>query len=297
MEHHSESRKKISVNETAQLSSRGNKAGYLQDNRPQSSVQKVLLSAIERPGPLVQQPVYQLQSMSDNNAVMQLARIKTTPRKVTSKRRTLSGHGGLRRGPKNTIRKFRVPKGKSVMRPAPPGATLGNLSMLLNEKKNLSRSELLKLMKVSTTQEIWSNKAVVGLIKGSIKITKTKTQEKALNKLLKGGYSDLTGGEKGSLTKLESKKEFEEWAKGHVESEAFKTFGEGEEMEDMELTPFEDKLKSKSPHDENEYVKSKTILSDYIGNNSGLNDFVVNACSYDTDAPFTGFQIDHKKDK
>lgn len=280
MQQYSDFQKKIKAGETVQakLSPHAHNAAYLQDNRPQS---------------LQQHQVFQLQSVT-KDAVMQFARTKTTKRKNTSKRRTLSGHGNLRRSPRDIV-KFKIPKGKTVTRPAPPGATLGDLSMLLNEQKNLSRVDLLKKMKVSTTQDIWRNKNVVRIIKGNNKIPKTKTQEVALDELLKKSYDDLTGGQKGSLTRLESKKEFEEWSHMHVEGEAFKTFGEGEEMEDMELAPFESKLKSKSSHDENEYVKNKTVLSQYVGSTPGINDFMVNACSYDQDSPFTGFQLDQKK--
>jgi hypothetical protein len=235
--------------------------------------------------------LFQLQSVVRNGAVTQLAKTKTTVGKKTSKRRTISGHGKLRRDNKKVMMKFKVPKGKTIMRPAPPGATLGNLSMLLNEQKGLSRKELLKKMKVSTTKDLWTNKHVIGIIKANPNIPKTKGQEASMDKLLKG--QTLTGPEKGALTRMESKSEFEQWVNTYVKNETFKTFGEGEEMEDMEFTPFESKLKSSSPHDENEYVKNKTNLSQYVSD-PGINDCVVNACSWDEESPYTGFQIDQK---
>jgi hypothetical protein len=272
MQQHFDLQKKTQSGETVQAKSSSLNATYLRDNRPQHHL-------------------FQLQPIAKSETVMQFARIKKK-KKTAPKRRTLSGHGNLRRNSKK-IAKFKVPKGKSIFRPAPPGATLGNLSMLLNEQ-NLSRVDLLKKMKVSTTPEIWRNKGVVKIIKTNNKIPKTKTQEDAIDELLKKGYDSLTGPQKGSLTRLESKKEFEEWSHSHVESETFKTFGEGEDMEDMELMPFENKLKSTSPHSDNEYVSKKTVLSQYVNSNPGIDEFTVNACSYDPDCPYTGFQLDQK---
>lgn len=81
----------------------GSNAVYLQDNRPQRAVHQLM----QRPS-----------ATTPRGTVAQLAR--------TSK--TISGHGNLRRGgKKKDIMKYKVPKGKTIMRPAPPGATLGNL--------------------------------------------------------------------------------------------------------------------------------------------------------------------------
>jgi hypothetical protein len=65
-------------------------------------------------------------------------------------------------------------------------------------------------------------------------------------------------------------------------------------MEDMQLEEFEDKLKSKKSHNENEYVSAPTNLSDYVNSNPGTDDYIVNACSWDEESPYTGFQIDKK---
>lgn len=264
MEQYSQYHKKASVGTpgSANASAHVRKAGYLQDNRPQSALLQ---------------------------GVFQLARVK----KPVRASRTLSGHGKLRRGGRrNAVMKFKVPKGQSITRPAPPGATLGNLSMLLNEKKGLTRQQLRRKMKISTTPELWGNKKVVRLIKDNTSIPKTTKQEAALEKLLKN--KTLASGEKISLAALERNEHFEKWAESHVKPHTFKTFSEGQKMEDMQLTPFESALKSTTPHSENEYVGGATNLSSYVRANPGINDFTVNACSYDQCSPFTGFQIDQK---
>jgi hypothetical protein len=270
MEQYSEFQKKMPAGKTA-LSSVGRQAGYLQDNRPQSA----LANDIFQKQPAV------------NNGVFQLARTKTPIRK------TLSGHGKLRRGGRrNAVMKFKVPKGQTITRPAPPGATLGNLSMLLNEQKGLSKQHLRRKMKISTTPELWGNKKVVRLIKYNATIPKTTKQAAALEKVLKN--KPLLPGEKISLASLERNEHFEKWAESHVKPHTFKTFSGGQQMEDMQLTPFEPALKSATPHSENEYVGGATNLSGYVRGNPGINDFTVNACSYDHASPFTGFQIDQK---
>lgn len=273
MHDYSHLQKRTAASATVQAkSSQGNKSTYLQDNRPQSAQQR---------------QVFQLRSVPNNTPVTQLAKTTTG--------RTLSGHGKLRRE-KNKIKKFKVPKGKTIMRPAPPGATLGNLSMLLNEQKGLTGVQLRNLMKISTTKDLWRNKKVIKMIKNNVNISKTKTQEDAIDELIKpkGSYDNLTPGQKGSLTKLESNKEFETWAHNHVQGETFKEFTGGQMMEDMQLEKFEDKLKSKTPHSENEYVSSKVNLSKYVKDNKGVDNFMVNACSWDENCDYTGFQIDKK---
>ena len=234
-----------------------------------------------------QRPVFQLRSFTGNDEVVQLARVKT------SRRRTVSGHGKLRRGPgKGPIIPYTIPPGKSIMRPAPPGATLGNLSMVLNEKKRLTRKQLMKRLKVSTTKELWTNKHVATLVKNNNGIPKTPTQAQALDDIVNG--KALTGGQKGSLARLESRPEFEKWAQTHVGSESFKTFKGGQTIEDMEFTEFEPNLKSAKAHSDNEFVTAPTILSDYVAANPTKNHFTTNACSFDEQSPFTGFQLDEQ---
>ena len=89
-------------------------------------------------------------------------------------KQTVSGHGNLRRNNKKHRMTFKVPRGKSVMRVAPPGATLGDLSMHLNTTKNPKREDLIKLMKVSTTAELWKNKKALSIIRSQKDIPKTK---------------------------------------------------------------------------------------------------------------------------
>lgn len=280
-----EKKESVSATMQAKPAAHAAKGSYLQDNRPQS---------------VLQRQVFQLQSAAPDGTVMQLARTKTTGKRKSVARartgKTISGHGKLRRGGKlNKIKMFTVPKGKTVMRPAPPGATLGNLSMILNKQKGLTRDELVKLSKVSTTTDLWNNHTVVRIIQSNAKIPKTKKQGEVINKLLTNvPYKDLGTGEKNSLNFLEKKKEFEQWSHDHVMDKSFQTFGEGEKMEDMEMTPFESKLKSTTPHSENEYVNNKTVLSNYV-RSTGSDDFTVNACSWDENCDYTGFQIDHKK--
>ena len=286
MEQYNDYHKKTSVQKSAltNASAHGRKPVYLQDNRPQSIVQKKLLEGVTRPGSIVQrQEALHLRSAGNSVHVVQLARTKTVPRK------TISGHGRLRRH-NNKLKYYTVPHGKTIMRPAPPGATLGNLSMLLSEKKGLSRAKLLKQMKVSTTGELWNNLQVVKIIKGKKSIPKTPTQAKSLEKLLSG--IKLTGPEKSSLARMESRPEFEKWVSSYVKSQTFKTFKGGESMYDMSFTKFEDHLKSATPHDQNEYVSAPGTLSGYVNANPGESHFMVNACSYDENAPYTGFQID-----
>lgn len=272
-------RSKVNVNDDKALEHEADVMGAKAQQRQHSFIPQ--LSTFVPSGHLVQQ-----------KTVTQLARTKTTARK----KGTISGHGNLRVDlKKNQLMKFIVPKGKTVMRPAPPGATLGDISMLLNTMKDPTRDKLLKQMMISTTPEIWSNKEVIKLIKKSKIIKKTDKQKQILKKLRgRTKYKDLTGGEKGSLASLEKKKEFESELTDYIEPHTFQTFDQGEEMEDMVLTAFEKKLRSGKKNDQNEYVENETFLSDYVNDNTE-DDFVVNACSYHPNSPFTGFQIDQKK--
>lgn len=233
--------------------------------------------------------------LQDNRQeVVQQARTKSIPKRIPpKKKKTISGHGKLRREDPNLIKPFTIPKGKSVMRPAPPGATLGDLSMLLNENNKLSREELLELMEVSTTEHIWKNKKVAELVRGNSEIVKSKIQEEALDKLLSD--QKLSIEEQKSLEELEGQKDFEQWGDTYVRSETFRTFVGGDTMHDMVFTSFENNLRSNNPHEENEYIEDETNLSDYVGNNPGIDHFVVNACSDDSESPYAGFQIDQKK--
>lgn len=215
-------------------------------------------------------------------------------KKVAQLAKTVSGHGRLRTEGKKR-KTFKVPGGRSIMRSVPPGATLGDMSMLLNTMKYPTRNRLMARMKVSTNSELWSNKNAVRMIKANGNY-KTAMQKAALEKLDQGRvpFAKLSGGEKRSLAHLESKQWFEDWAYTYVSEHTFKTFKSGQVMDDMVLTPFEDKLRSNEENDMNEYVEQETILSDYLHKNPA-NDFIVNACSYHPNAEFTGFQIDEKK--
>lgn len=258
------------------------------DNRPDALIQRRMQEAADNSPQAKNSSL--LQAMADQP--VQLARTKT-------KKGTVSGHGGLRRN-KNTgaLIKYKVPKGKKVIITAPPGATLGDISLVLNTTDNPDFKKIRKMVKISTTPGLWKNGTVVSLVRKDTGIVKTPTQQKALDDLDTGtrGYDDLLPEEKGSLTKLEKKPDFEQWAESYVTPETFQVKNEGEEMDDMVLEPFEKKLRSDEDDtaDQNDYIKRKQMFSTYMKNNPDLTQITINACSADENSDFTGFQIDKK---
>lgn len=267
----------------------------LVDSRPLAMIQQKLQAAADV-GPQAQEST-RFQEMANKRqppvqAVVQLARTKRV------KKGTVSGHGGLRRNKKGDLVPYKVPKGKKVIISAPPGATLGDISLVLNTTNNPDFKKIRKMVKISTTPGLWKNKKVVSLVRNNPDIYKTPTQVKALDDLDNGvrSYDDLESAEKGSLTKLEKKDDFEQWAESYVTPETFQVKNEGEEMDDMVLEPFEDKLRSDEDDtaDQNDYIEKKQMFSTYMKNHSDLTQVTINACSADDHSDFTGFQIDKK---
>lgn len=216
---------------------------------------------------------------------------------VVQREKTISGHGNLRRDPlTKALVPYTVPHGKTILLSAPPGATLGDISMVLNTTNNPDPVTMRSLIKISTTIDLWSNIPVVTIIKNNATIPKTPLQNTILTNLIAGTntYSTLTGGQKGSLTSLEKKPEFETWADGYVKPETFKILNAGDAMSDMQFSAFEPQLKSGVSAAQNEYVAANINLSDYVASKPSENKIVINACSYDPNATFTGFQIDKK---
>jgi hypothetical protein len=260
----------------------------LTDNRPEALIQRRLQEAANNSPQAKNSSL--LQTMAAQP--VQLARTKT-------KKGTVSGHGGLRRNKKTgALIKYKVPKGKKVIITAPPGATLGDLSLVLNTTDNPDFKKIRKMVKVSTVPGLWKNGTVVSIVRNNPDIFKTKTQKKALDDLDTGArtYDKLLGKEKGSLTKLEKKPDFEQWAESYVTPETFQVKNEGEEMDDMVLEPFEEKLRSDEDDtaNQNDYIEKKQMFSTYMKNNPDLTQITINACSADENSDFTGFQIDKK---
>lgn len=267
----------------------------LTDNRREAFIQRKLQEAADN-SPQAKNSAL-LQAMADQplqmKAVAQLARTKR------EKKGTVSGHGGLRRNKKTgALIKYKVPKGKKVVISAPPGATLGDISLVLNITDNPDFKKIRKMVKVSTVPGLWKNGKVVSLVRNNSKIVKTATQKKALDDLDTGArtYDKLLPKEKGSLTKLEKKTDFEEWAESYVAPETFQVKDENEIMNDLVLEPFEDKLRSSEDDtaNQNEYIENKQFFSKYVKDNPDLTHITINACSADDYSDFTGFQIDKK---
>ncbi|TSJ41321.1 hypothetical protein [Fluviicola chungangensis] len=271
----------------------------LADNRPQALIQQKLQAAANDSTQAKNNSRFQ--AMADNRgtvqrqAVIQLARTKQRPKKAT-----VSGHGGLRRDKKGDLVPYKIPKGKTIVITAPPGATLGDISLVLNSTNNPDYKKIRKMMKISTNKDLWKNSTVISIVRQNTQIGKTDLQTKLLEELdtAKRSFKDLKGSEKGSLAALERKPEFEEWAESYVTPETFQVKKQGEEIDDMQLEPFEDELRSsdKDTAKQTEYIEKKTFLSDYVDDNPDLTYITVNACSDDPSAQsdFTGFQIDKK---
>jgi len=206
---------------------------------------------------------------------------------------TVSGHGCLRRDAQGNLVKYTVPVGKKVIRAAPPGATLGDISMLMNETSVIDPVAMRARVKVNTTDEFWGNIPMANAVKDNPDIPKTKRQVELLNEICnRKTIAWLTGPDKNSLRSLEKKPKLENWAQTTVAPETFKEINATEAMDDIVLSEFEDKLKSQTSAAQNYYITGNTTLSDHIKNNTTDNEFVVNACSHDPNATYTGFQID-----
>lgn len=246
----------------------------------------------------VQRKVSTTVKQIDTETTAQLARTKATVRKtpgttaVPRKQRTFSGHGALKRDTRGRKKFFKVPYGKIITRPAPRGATLGDISKYLNKNPVIDQRTIRDLIKISTTSELWSNKTMISKILNESSITKTSLQIKILTDLESGAktYSSLTGPQKTSLTKLENNKTFEAWLETYIKPKTFQQFNGGENIEDMDLTAFESKLRSRNKTG-NTYVNNPEVLSNLV-NNCSDDDITVNACSYDPNEKYTGFQVD-----
>lgn len=267
----------------------------LTDNRPEALIQRKMQEAADNSPQAKNNSLVQAMAEQpvQGKAVTQLARTKR------EKKGTVSGHGGLRRNKKTgALIKYKVPKGKKIVISAPPGATLGDISLVLNTTDNPDFKNIRKMVKVSTVPGLWKNGTVVSLVRNNPTIVKSVTQQKALDDLDTGArtYDKLLPEEKGSLTKLEKKPDFEQWAESYVTPETFQVKNEGEEMDDMVLEPFEKKLRSDDVDtaNQNDYIKRKQMFSTYMKNNPDLTHITINACSADENSDFTGFQIDKK---
>lgn len=264
----------------------------LTDNRPEALIQRKIQEAADN------------SPQAKNNSLIQAmaeqpVQRKTVTQLARTKRGTVSGHGGLRRNKKTgALIGYKVPKGKKIVITAPPGATLGDISLVLNTTDNPDYKKIRKMMKISTNKDLWKNKTVISIVRSSKQIVKTDLQAKLLRKLDTGklSFDDLKGSEKGSLAALERNPEFEEWAESYVTPETFQVKTEGEEMDDMVLEPFEDELRSDDVDtaNQNDYIEKKQMLSTYVKNNPDLTHITINACSADENSDFTGFQIDKK---
>lgn len=206
---------------------------------------------------------------------------------------TVSGHGDLRRNQNGDLVPYIVPQGKTVVLSAPPGATLGNISMTLNETQNPDLNVLRGLIKVNTTADIWTNMIALPLILADPAVLKTQPMTQALTALINGtAYANLSGGQKTALRFLEARPSFEAWTHNYVAPHTFREAGEGENIPDMDLTSFEPALRSQNNAGQNDYIENATTLSGYVAAHQGENRFVVNACSFSMGQAYTGFQID-----
>ncbi|WP_294673600.1 hypothetical protein [uncultured Fluviicola sp.] len=267
----------------------------LTDNRPEALIQRKIQEAADNSPQAKNNSLVQAMAEQpvQGKVVTQLARTKR------EKKGTVSGHGGLRRNKKTgALIGYKVPKGKKIVITAPPGATLGDISLVLNTTDNPDYKKIRKMMKISTNKDLWKNSTVISIVRGNKQIGKTDLQAKLLKKLDTGKltFNDLKGNEKGSLAALERSPEFEEWAESYVTPETFQVKNEGEEMDDMVLEPFEDELRSDDVDtaNQNDYIEKKQMLSTYVKNNPDLTQITINACSADEHSDFTGFQIDKK---
>ena len=202
----------------------------LTDSRPEALVQQKLQAAANESPQAKESAGFQAMADAQHNpsqqAVTQLARYKKTEKKGT-----VSGHGGLRQDSKTgKLVKYKVPKGKTIVITAPPGATLGDISLVLNKTNNPDYKKIRKMMKISTTKDLWKNKQVISRVRVNNNIVKTPLQMQLLEDLDTGkrSFNDLKGSEKGSLAAIERKPEFETWAESYVTPETFQVKTSGE---------------------------------------------------------------------
>ena len=223
--------------------------------------------------------------------------ISSSAMPVVQREKTVSGHGGIRTDHLGNPSTFNIPNGQTIMLSAPPGATLGDISLVLNTTAAPTAAAMRLLIKVNTTEEIWANTVAMNAILADASIPKTALQQQILGWLIAGTntYAGLTAGQKGSLSSLEKKAQFETWADNYVKPSTFQEITGtplGTTMYDMDITPFGANLRSPGSAAQNEYVNAATTLSAYTQANAGENRIVVNACSHGLNLPFTGFQID-----
>ncbi len=225
--------------------------------------------------------------------VVNATTLASSVNEVAQLEKTVSGHGGLRKDIHGNHVPYTVPVGKTLVLSAPPGATLGDISLTLNVTTTPNLATMRSLIKVNTTTEIWSNLAVVAIIQANGTIPKTATQTTILTNLINGTttYANLSGGHKVSLSALEKRAEFEAWADGYVRPNTFVELVAGTAMNDMDITPFEPALRSHGSSAQTDYVNAPTTLSAYVGATAD-NRIIINACSHSTTGPYTGFQID-----
>lgn len=225
--------------------------------------------------------------------VVNTTTLASSVNEVAQLEKTVSGHGGLRKDAHGAHVPYTVPVGKTLVLSAPPGATLGDISLTLNVTTTPNLATMRSLIKVSTTTEIWSNLAVVAIIEANATIPKTALQATLLTNLINGTstYGGLSGPHKNSLNALEKRAEFEAWADGYVRPNTFVELVAGTAMTDMDITPFEPALRSHGSSAQTDYVNAPTTLSAYVGATAD-NRIIINACSHSTTGPYTGFQID-----
>jgi hypothetical protein len=173
------------------------------------------------------------------------------------------------------------------------GATLGDISELLNQVDDPDPDALRKLVKVNTTPEIWNNTAMIERFRNEPSIPKTDRQNLIIKRLLtaakRGKAPNYKRGDKQSLAALERSKAFESYLQNLVQPLTFEELQGGTLIEDMDLTPFENALRSNNSSQQNEYVSQPTRLSAVLGDHQRA---LVNACSYHPNLDFTGVQID-----
>lgn len=208
---------------------------------------------------------------------------------------TISGHGSLLRDDQGALVDYTVPAGKTVIRAAPPGATLGDISMLLNTTAAPDPAAMRLLIKVNTTPEFWTNIAMVAAVRDNADIPKSQEQADLLTHICDttAPYASLSADNKELVDEIEDLAEFEAWTQATVAPLTFATINPLGVMNDMVLSAFEAALQSGAASAaQNHYIDADTTLSEHIAANPGHDRFVVNACSHDPNAAYTGFQID-----
>ena len=241
-----------------------------------------------RPGAVAQRKLHGMLNTRPQQTIQ-----KKAAGTVIQRETTVSGHGDLKRDQNGDFAPYTVPQGKTIVLSAPPGATLGNISMTLNETQDPDPAALRGLIKVNTNADIWKNTVIPALLLADQNVLKTPTMVQALTDLNNGtDYANLLPGRKNALRALEERQSFEIWAHNYVAPHTFSVINEGEDMTDMDLTSFEQGLRSQNNAQQNDYIENATTLSDYVDAHHLENRFFINACSAALGQPYTGFQID-----